>query len=385
MKALPFDPQVQHSPSLPTVFLMANDLEMGGTQKHFAQLAKALHGNFRVRLGCNRRQGYFAEALRTEWEIAEFELGGSFFSSKALHSARALARYLRLNEVRIAHSFSFYSNLMMIPVARMARVPIVIGSHRQLGDLLTPLQFTAQLTVLKLCDRIVCNSQAAAQRLVMRGLSPTKTVVIPNAVSPEIFAVGNRGKQALRGSPANVGMIARISAAGKDHALLLRAAARLRNQSRSIQLFLAGDGPQRLQLESLTQQMGLASQVTFLGQCPDLAGLLAKLDISVLASSSESSPNAITESMAAGLSIVATRVGGIPELISHGENGLLVPVGDEVQLAEAIWYLAENPEVRARFGQNAFDFASRYFRLNHVCRLYEKLYAELLDSRQLTP
>jgi glycosyltransferase involved in cell wall biosynthesis len=129
----------------------------------------------------------------------------------------------------------------------------------------------------------------------------------------------------------------------------------------------------------MARQMGLTSQVTFLGQCPDIAGFLANLDISVLVSSSESSPNAITESMAAGLPIVATRVGGIPEILSHGETGLLVPVGNDVQLADAIEYLADNPDVRARLGQNALEFAVQHFRLDHVCHLYEQLYTELLD------
>jgi glycosyltransferase involved in cell wall biosynthesis len=391
MKSFRLDPPVR-SLSLPTrfgeletctVFLMAHILEMGGTQRHFAQLATALRRKkVRVRLGCNLSQGYFAETLRAEWEIAEFRLGDSFFSRRALSSARALARFLRSHEVSIAHSFSFYSNLMMIPVARMARVPIVIGSHRQLGDLLTHLQFTVQTVLLQLCDRVVCNSQAASGRLIARGLSPSKVVVIPNAVCPEIFAVGNRGKQPLRASTVKVGMIARMSA-GKGHRFLLRAVARLRNKSRGIHLLLAGDGPERFQLETMTEQMGLTNQVTFLGQCPDVAGLLAKLDISVLVSSSESSPNAIAESMAAGLPIVATRVGGIPELISHGETGLLVPMDDDVELADAIEYLAENPDVCARLGQNALEFAMRHFRVDQVCQAYEQLYAELLDSREL--
>jgi hypothetical protein len=95
-------------PARSTVFLMANGLEMGGTEKQLAQLAIALSGRkFRVRLGCIQRQGYFAEALSTEWDIAEFRLGGSFFSRKALNSARALARHLHSHGVSVAHSFSF--------------------------------------------------------------------------------------------------------------------------------------------------------------------------------------------------------------------------------------------------------------------------------------
>jgi glycosyltransferase involved in cell wall biosynthesis len=367
-----------------TVFLMAHILEMGGTQRHFAQLATALRKTkFRVRIGCNLRQGYFAELLGAEWDIAEFRLGDSFFSRKALSSARTLAGYLVTNEVSIAHSFSFYSNLMMIPVARMARVPILIGSHRQLGDLLTHLQFNAQMVLLQLCERVVCNSRAASQQLITRGLSPSKLVVIPNAVSPEIFAARERVKHTCADT-VRVGMIARMSAE-KNHPLLLRAMALLRNKSRSVHLLFAGDGPERPRLESMTQKMGLTSQVTFLGEYRDIARLLASLDISVLVSSSESAPNSITESMAAGLPIIATRVGGISELISHGENGLLVPIDDPVQLADAIWYLADNPDVRERLGHNGREFAEQHFRLDNVCHLYEQLYAELLDGQRLSP
>jgi glycosyltransferase involved in cell wall biosynthesis len=86
--------------------------------------------------------------------------------------------------------------------------------------------------------------------------------------------------------------------------------------------------------------------------------------------------------MAAGLPIVATRVGGIPEIISHGETGLLVPVDDDARLADAIEYLAENPKIRVRLGQNAREFAVRHFRLDHVCNRYEQLYRELLDGRR---
>ena len=334
-----------------------------------------------MELGCIRRQGSFAETLGTKWDVAEFGLGGSFFSRPALRSARALARHLLLRGVSVAHSFSFYSNLLLIPVARMARVQVVIGSHRQLGDLLTPLQFDLQNAVFRLCDRIVCNSKAAAARLTTRGLSPEKIVVIPNAVSPEIFAIARARKPGPVARPFRVGMMARMSVS-KDYALLLQAAARLRSRSLNIQFFLIGDGPQRLALESLTRTMGLTGQVNFLGERRDLGNVLAQLDISVLASSSESSPNAITESMAAGLPVVASRVGGIPELVSHGQNGFLIPCDDDVALAASIEYLAENPKLCAWLGRNAHQFAYQNFRLEDVCNLYEQLYEKLLDQRK---
>src|SRR5580658_324310 len=119
----------------PTVFLMANEFAAGGTEMQFITLARALQREkFGLRLGCIRRRGPLSDALGSE-SIAEFPLGGGFITATSLRSARALARYLRENKVAVAHSFSFYSNLFMIPVARASGVPVVIGSHRQLGDL----------------------------------------------------------------------------------------------------------------------------------------------------------------------------------------------------------------------------------------------------------
>ena len=78
----------------------------------------------------------------------------------------ALARWLRAKGIAVAHAFDFYANLMLLPIARLAGVRAVVGSHRQLGDLLTPTQFRAQAAAFRFCDRIVCNSQAAAIVLV---------------------------------------------------------------------------------------------------------------------------------------------------------------------------------------------------------------------------
>ena len=121
-----------------------------------------------------------------------------------------------------AHSFDFYVNLTLVPAARMAGVP-VIGSQRQLGDLLTAAQSRAQLQMFRWCDRVVCNSQAAADRLVQAGLRASKLVVIGNALPPAAFA---KTPPAL---PRNdgllrVGLIGRMNIRAKNQDSFLRAA-----------------------------------------------------------------------------------------------------------------------------------------------------------------
>jgi L-malate glycosyltransferase len=360
---------------LRSVFLMANGLELGGTEKQLALLAQALdRRKFRVRLGCLRDHGPLADELHRDFELAEYDLGGGFFTRTALSAARTLARRLRSERIEVAHAFSFYSNVLMIPVARIAGVRLVIGSQRQLGDLLTPAQFTVQNALFRLCDRVVCNSRAAADRLTWRGLAADKITVIPNAVLPEIFrAAASRMRSQLPGV-ARIGMIARMGTRAKNHDLFLRAAARLRKRHPKTQFVLIGDGPLRPELERSVQKLRLASQVTFLGERRDVGEVLVGLDISVLTSSSESSPNAVTESMAAGLPVVSTSVGGAPELIVHGETGLLVPADDDACLADALDDLVGDPQLRRRLGQNARKFALTHFRMDEVCRRYEQLY-----------
>ena len=168
------------------VFAMTNNLTTGGSERQFVTLARSLDRHrFEILLGCLERRGSFLAGME---EIVEFNPGGSFLSRKAQEVRGQLVRHLRTNSIVIAQSFDFYSNLMLIPAARWARVPVIIGSHRQLGDLLTPLQFAAQNIAFSLCDRVVCNSRAAASRLIDQGVSERKVLVIPNGLPPQAFA-----------------------------------------------------------------------------------------------------------------------------------------------------------------------------------------------------
>src|ERR1700688_1783455 len=137
------------------VFLMVNSLETGGTERQFVEMTRALRADgVPVHVGCVANKGAFANGLG---ELAEFPLGGSLYGLQSVRSRWRLQRHLRKLGIAVAHAFDFYANLTLIPAARLAGVP-VIGSHRQLGDLLSPAQFRAQLAVFHLCSRVVCNS-----------------------------------------------------------------------------------------------------------------------------------------------------------------------------------------------------------------------------------
>jgi len=374
--------QAEREAGRPCVVLMTDSFRTGGSERQFTTMARALRSEaFRVRLACLSRIGDLAEGMD---DVAELDLGGSFFGFRALRAQLALVRFLGAQGAAIAHSFDFYSNLMLIPMARVAGVPVVIGSQRQLGDLLTPLQFGVQVAAFQLCDRVVCNSYAAARRLADQGVSEQKLVVIPNGLPDDAFA---DVAPALERRPGvlRVGMIARMNNPVKNHGAFLRAAARLAGKFPTVEFVLAGDGPLRPGLERLSSSLGLERRLVFLGDRRDVTAVLASLDVSVLPSFSESLPNAILESMAAGVPVVATRVGGNAEVVSEGETGLLVPADNDDRLVEAVESLLKEPSLRLRCGRQAREMARADFGLSRIRDRFEQLYVTLLAEKHWRP
>ncbi len=364
------------------VFLMTDHLQTGGSERQFATLARSLsRDSFRLEFACMQRLGSFLDGFGY---IAEFPLGGSFLTWQAQRARLALARHLRARRVEVTHSFDFYSNLMLIPVARLVGVPVVVGSQRQLGDLLTPLQNAVLAATLQWCDCVVCNSSAAAERLRNQGLPERKLVVIPNGLPEEAFT---ECSPALPKRPGElcVGMIGRMNSPVKNHAGFLRAAARLAHKFPAAEFLLVGDGPLRPELERMAHSLGIGDRVKFLGERHDIAAVLAAMDISVVPSHSESLSNVILESMAAAKPVVATCVGGNPELVRHGETGLLVTPRDDESLVKALELLLSQPTLRTEWGQRARQLARANFSLRRMSEQYEQLYASLLEEKNWRP
>lgn len=361
------------------LFLMANSFETGGTERQFAVLAQNLDPErFQLHIGCIQRAGPFADAFGP---VPEFRLGGSLFGWKSLRTRWRLSQHLRRNQVQVAHSFDFYTNLTLIPAARLARVPVMIGSHRQIGDLLTLSQFRAQAAAFRWCDAIVCNSSAAAERLQANGLSREKLVVIGNALPPEVFSPEAPAFPRRPGA-VRIGMVARMNARYKNHSGFLRIAARIRQAMPNAEFLLAGDGPLRQELETEARELGLADSVRFLGDRRDVAAVHASMDVAVLTSDSESLSNVILEAMAAGLPVVAFRGGGNPELV-NAERGALVEPGNEAEFSNAVVRLLTQPALREELGRNARQFVEENFGLDRVRSRYQELYEALLEKKSL--
>lgn len=364
------------------IFLMINSLETGGTERQFVELAQSLKSaDCSVELGCIQKKGPFLEGpgLAGFGELFQFGLGGSLYGMYSMRSRWRLMRHLRKAEIAVAHAFDFYTNLTLIPAAKLARVPVVIGSQRQLGDLLSPAKFRAQLETFRWCDRVVCNSQAAADRLLQAGLPGYKMVVIGNGLPPEAFAE-HTAAWPRRAGILRVGMIARMNAAYKNQGGFLRAAARLGPKFSDVEFLLVGDGPLRAALEKEAANLGLQSRVHFLGDRRDIPEILASLDVSVVPSASESLSNVFLESMAAGVPVVSTSVGGNIELGGDG-RALLVPPNDDEALSQGLQRVLGDAELRRTMSQQARRFAQENFSVERIRDQYCELYSEVLASK----
>lgn len=360
-----------------SLFLMINTFETGGSERQFTVLAQNISASaFQLHLGCVSRRGPLAAQFG---EVPQFPLGGSLFGWKSLRTRLNLSRHLRHKQVQVAHAFDFYANLTLVPAARFARVPVVIGSHRQLGDLMTPAQFRAQIAAFRWCDAVVCNSQAAADRLAAAGLSRARLTVIGNALPTTVF---EPAAPALPRHPGTlrVGMVARMNAHYKNHAGYLRIAAQIHQRMPDVEFLLVGDGPLRAELEQQAVALGLGGRAIFLGDRNDIPAVLASADVAVLTSDSESLSNAILEAMAARLPVVAYNVGGNAELV-NGQRGALVAAGNENDFANATQHLLSDAHLREQQGDNARRFVEEDFSLDPVRRRYEDLYLTLLEKK----
>jgi len=208
-----------------------------------------------------------------------------------------------------------------------------------------------------------------------------RIVNIANGIDFSQFAPREGGAEQARTRARRVITTVANLRPGKGHDVLLKAAARVVRRVPDVQFQIVGDGPRRQELEQQASALRITAQVSFLGHRHDVPAVLAQSDIFAFPSFMEASPNAVIEAMAAGLPIVATRVGGIPEVIEHEQSGLLVPPGDDRALAAGILRLIERPELAAQVGDAARATVEGRFSFDRMVDEFQQLFDTELAAR----
>jgi glycosyltransferase involved in cell wall biosynthesis len=238
---------------------------------------------------------------------------------------------------------------------------------------------------IRSADRVVTVCKAFVPRLAACGVTPHRMRILHNSVVPPLPSPPSARSELRSGlgigtDEAMILTIGRFSRE-KGHAILLRALEQLRSISRKWKLVLVGAGPEADTLKRLADSLNLRDRVLFAGSHADVGPFYGAADAFVLPSLTEGSSNVLLEAMAAKVPIVATQAGGNPEIILHGETGLLVPIDDSQSLATAIAKLLEEPELASRFAEAAFDRVTREFSVDKYRRRLVSFYAEALEAR----
>jgi glycosyltransferase involved in cell wall biosynthesis len=375
-----------HATTRMNVMHMADVTGRGGAEKVLVDLVLGLdRTRFNVSVCATRSAGNY-QPLLDQAGVLTHILGRQ--STWEIDKLADLIRLFRREKVHILHTHLFGSNTWGRILGRLAGVPVIIAHEHWSSK--PQREIWLDKLLYRLSDRILVASKASRQ-VVMKaeGIPSRYITVVYNGVDVEQFAPRPDGPEVRRelGIPphaAVVGTLGRLSAdkGGQDD--LLRAVASLVTAPGDVHLLVIGDGPLRAELERLSADLSIAPHVTFAGQRtgPEVGRLLGAMDMFVLPSLREAFPVALLEAMAAGLPVVATRVGGIPEVVDDEVNGLLVSPGDITTLRLGIQRLLGDKGLAARLAGAGRERVITHFSLDRMVVRVEDLYMDLISQKR---
>jgi glycosyltransferase involved in cell wall biosynthesis len=371
------------------IFVLGN-LELGGAERQALILARYLsqHEHAQVEVWGFTKSGPVAEICEQHglaWRVIPYPFANSRLSR--LGALFNFARTLRPAKPDILLPYTFGPNLVCGLVWKWTGAHACVWNQRDEG--IVPFASSSLGSAVKRTSHFIANSEAGARFLIDKlCVTAAKVTVIPNGVetvAAEFDRSAWRERLAVDDRAFVACMVANLHL-NKDHATLLRAwrnvVSELRNgrsgDRRSALLVLAGrrDGAYE-SLASLARELQISDHVRFMGAVSDVRGLLGAADVSVFSSRSEGCPNAVLESMKAGLAVAGTDIEGIRAVVGSSGSQLLAPVGDSDSLAEVLVKMAENPELCGRIGAENRERAENKYDSLRMCRETAALLAKL--------
>jgi glycosyltransferase involved in cell wall biosynthesis len=351
------------------IVFWAGSFERAGTQRFLVELLKRMdRRRFDPTVFSLRSRGeLLSEIKRQGIPVYEFGTGRGILSAETWRGLSGATAQLRRDRVDILSCVLGITTLFGPVVGRLAGVPVVVNNQRNLAYRRMGRFEEAfyRFVNRRLVDAVLVNSESARRELLTRFAVPSAKVVrtgvgidlAPFADAPRDESLAS--ELGLSGH-AVVGIVGKLSAV-KGHQHFLAAAALIARSHDAVRFLIVGDGPRRIELEQQAAELGIAEATRFVGAREDVPALLKLMDVFVLSSLSEGAPNAIMEAMAAGVPVVATRVGGVPELVADGSTGILVEPRDPVALADAIADLLDDRTRAILMGRSGQSVARERF------------------------
>jgi len=345
----------------------------GGGEKHLADLLAGLGKNAAYEVHVMAPKGiYYNSYAENVKSISDYRPERYCFIYNAV-SAYRLVRDLKID---IIHTHLFPTNIIGLIAAWFSRKPLIVNMHADIRDnpgarLRKWLYFAVDKSIHRYYSRIIAVSEYIKKRLVQSGYQPEKIEVIYNGIAAppvNITAMGKRGYV--------IGTIARLHKV-KGQRYLIDATCALINRGQAVELWIVGEGDDREILEKLVVDLGMKERVKFWGHQSDIWPFLQAFDLFVFPSLSESMGISLVEAMLLKKPIIASNVGGIPEIINNGKNGLLVEAGDSEGLARSMERLIKDRKQAESLARQAKADAETKFTLKimleNTCKLYDIL------------
>lgn len=376
------------------VLFVVCTLDVGGTESQMVQVAQRLKmSGHRISVVCLRPGGLLKDKLKNAGvSVFVFHKEGFLISLRGACQVLRLARFIRRNAFDVVHAHDLWANLMAVPAACIARVPVIFSSQRDLAHLYwyTPLRNKVIRIIHRLSTNVIANSAAVEQMLINDFHIPRQRVrIIHNGLDFGRFALAHGDRHRIfpdvDARDRLVAVVANMHSSVKGHHDLIEAARIICRRISQTSFVLVGDGNERPAIEEHVRRVGMQDHFIFLGRRADVPEVLDCCELSVLASRSEGFPNVVLEAMAAGLPVVATQVGGIPEIIEDGLSGLLVPPRDHRAIAEAVLRVMLDPVLAARLGRAGRQRVRTHFSFDRLIAETEKLYATALCQPTIEP
>lgn len=360
-----------------TVIHVITRLSLGGSAMNtLDSAAAAARAGYRTVIVAGPAIGENGTQGSTERRGCELEsVSGLTRSPSPLRDLLALGQLLRLfrrYRVDIVHTHTSKAGFLGRVAAFLAGVPVVIHtSHGHVfygyyGRALTTLFVTLERFAARLTDYLVFLTDGEAEEHRELGIGrPESYVTIPSGIDLEALRARAPSRDAARRSlawPSDGGIVLGIGrlVPVKGFDLLVRAMPAIVRAEPATRLVLVGDGPERRSLETLAARLGIAEQVTFTGASSEVSTYLAAADLLVAPSRNEGQGRVLVEAMSLGLTVVGTRVGGIPSVLRDGECGVLVPPESPEELARAVVTLLRDGDLRRSYGAEAVRQSERF-------------------------
>jgi sugar transferase (PEP-CTERM/EpsH1 system associated) len=360
----------------------------GGAEMGILKLIAGLGGEFEHRI-CSTR-GFDADFVQSSFSEGKMYVAGSA-ELKLQFPLFRLARIMREYRPHIVHTRN-WGALEAVAAAKLASVPVVVHSeHGYEVDMFAGLPMRRRLfrrAAYAMTDAIFAVTRELRDFHARQAwIRPERMGVMYNGVDTQRFAPCEKTRTATRkelGMPEDafvVGTVGRLVPI-KDHQTLLKAAGMLSAKGIDVRVLLVGSGPERERLQA-TAASALEGRVCFAGDSDRVPELLNAMDVFVLPSLREGMSNTLLEAMACGLPVLASNVGGNPEIIENNHNGSLFAPGDVEWLANKLQLLASNPSLIHELGTAARNRAIESFSLSRMLELYRSFYLDLAARRQV--